>query len=71
MSRKRNDLARPERDAPLTEDDLQARFKDDASPLVQKLLAARREFVRENGRFQTQDEILVEIAAGRGADTTQ
>jgi hypothetical protein len=71
MSRKRSDLARPEKDAHFTEEDLQARFKDDASPLVQKLLAARREFVRENGRFQTQDEILAEIAARRGENANQ
>lgn len=48
------------------EEELQARYKDDASPLIQKLLAARREFLETNGRFMTEDEVAAEIKERRG-----
>lgn len=49
------------------EGELQAQFKDDASPLVQKMFAARREFLERNGRFLTEEESSAEIREGRGA----
>lgn len=49
-----------------TEEELQAKYSDDASPLIQKLLAARREFLDANGRFMTEAEVAAEVRERRG-----
>lgn len=42
------------------EEELQGMLRDNASPLAQKMLAARREFLERNGRFLTMEEVLAE-----------
>ncbi len=55
----------------LTEEDLQAAWADSDNKLVQLLLAARREVLATNGRFLTDEEILAEVRAGRGASAIE
>ncbi len=50
------------------EEELQAKYKDDASPLIQKLMAARREYLEMNGRFMTEEEVVAEVKERRGGN---
>jgi hypothetical protein len=63
-----NNLSKRQPDEPLamTEDELQEKYKDDPSPLIQAALAARRENLRIEGRLWTVEEILAEVRGGRG-----
>lgn len=56
----------PDESLTMTEDELQEKYKDDLSPLIQAALAARRENLRIDGRLQTVEEILAEVREGRG-----
>lgn len=66
MSSNTNKLPSDEHQA-MTEDQLQEKYKDHPSPLIQKLMGARREFLAMNGRFMTEEEVQAEIKEGRGA----
>lgn len=57
----------PDESLTMTEDELQEKFKDHPMPLIQKLMAARREFLAMNGRFMTEEEVQAEVREGRGA----
>lgn len=65
MSANLNDF-QPDKSPAMTEDELQEKYKDDPSPLIQAALAARRENLRIEGRLQTVEEILAEVRQGRG-----
>lgn len=45
----------------ITEPELQAKYKNSKNEIVQTLLAARREHLRENGKFLTDKEINREL----------
>lgn len=61
--RKLNPQAKAQK--PIREEELQRWLAEHPTPLAQKILAARREFLARNGRFLTVDEINGEIAEQR------
>jgi len=57
----------PDESLTMTEDELQEKYKQHPSPLIQAALAARRENLRIDGRLKTEEEIVSDVREGRGA----